>query len=245
MLLSISPDFADWPTGTSSNSPDLTPEALARFDVLLARGREQASKDCAAALPIFEQALEIDAGFAALHFDIADCARELGLSDRSRHHYRLASDLDRVPLGANTAYNEIIREVAESHGAIFVDAFALMEELSPDGLVGRQLCVDLVHPNLRAHQRIAEFIAERLRAEGQIEKSKSWFTNGFREKRAEAIFASNPDLVRREHLIRAFACILSLERSCALRSAVAVLEMTPDDPHAVELHRQALLLSER
>ncbi len=83
MLLSISQDFADWPPGTSASSPDLTAEVRARFDALLARGRERAMEDCTAALPIFEQTLEIDSGFAALHFELADCARELGPPERA------------------------------------------------------------------------------------------------------------------------------------------------------------------
>jgi lysophospholipase L1-like esterase len=239
MLLSISQDFADWPPGTSVPKKGLSHEQTAQFDELIGRGRTLADEDCEAALPLFEQALAIDTGFAALHFEIANCQRRMGQLDRAREHYRLASDLDRVPLGANTHYNEIIRDVAKSKGAYFVDIHALMERLSPGGLVGRDLFVDLLHPNLFAHQRIAEEIASVMSTAALIAPTSHWRSDEFVDPDAAGLLASNPDLVRGEHLVRAFACVLARQRDCALAATQALLSTDPDDERARQLQRQA------
>jgi hypothetical protein len=159
--------------------------------------------------------------------------------DRAREHFRLASDLDLVPLGANTSYNEIVREVAESNDSLFVDIFGLMERLSPGGVVGHDLFVDFVHPNLKAHQRIAEALAAALRSSGEIAPAGEWRSDAFVEESAESILAANPELVRGEHLVRAFVCVLTRDPECVLAATRAVLAEDPDNARAAELQAQA------
>jgi hypothetical protein len=52
---------------------------------------------------------------------VATCEWSLGRADDARERFRLASDLDRLPQGAPTSPNDIVREVAREDDAILVD----------------------------------------------------------------------------------------------------------------------------
>jgi hypothetical protein len=119
-------------------------------------------------------ALAIDDEYALLHYRIAGCQRALGRWDLARAQYRRASDLDRVPHGAPTWFNDWIRGIAERNGALVVDSDALLASASEHGLVGDDLINEFVHPNLRAHQLIAREIEEVLRGAGIPRPASDW-----------------------------------------------------------------------
>ena len=155
-------------------------------------------------------------------------------------HYRLASDLDRVPNGAPTRYNEILRGLASRHGTLLVDVEALLTAESPGGLVGDGWFTDLVHPNLRAHQHIAAAVAEVLRQSDVPESAPSWRRGAYREPEVETLYASEPSLRLGEWAIQASACMLTRRRECALENAEAVLAVQPDHPGALQVRAAAL-----
>lgn len=230
MLLTLSQDFADWPPGTSTNSPGLSPDDRERFDVTLERGRVLAKSDCAAAIPVLLEAIAIDSSFAMAHFEVADCYRKAGSPEAAREHYMLASDLDRVPLGANTDYNAIIEEVARRHETLFVDVYSLLEAKSPDGLVGRNFFVDFVHPDLRAHQLISEASFQSMRSAGLVAEHDAW-------QSTETVALDEPDdsLRAAEDLMRAVACGLTRRWDCARGELTKILEVDPTNAQAAQL----------
>jgi tetratricopeptide (TPR) repeat protein len=159
-LATLGQDLADWEPAASTHRPGLDPATLARWDDLVAAGKAaEARGQCADALRSWRSALEIDDAHAALHFAVATCERRLGRPDVARRHFALASDLDPVPQGAPSRYNELLRDLAVRRGAILVDSAAALEAAAPDGLVGSELFVDFIHPNLRGHGVIALAVA--------------------------------------------------------------------------------------
>ena len=191
-------------------------------------------------LASYRRALAIDDEYADLHFKIAQCERRLGRDETAYLHYRLASDADRVPHGAPTRYNGILRELAKAHGTLLVDVEALLTAESPGGLVGDSWFTDLMHPNLRAHQRITGAVAGALRESDVPESAGRWRRGAYREPDVDALYASEPSLRLKEWAIRAAACMLSRRRECALENAEAVLAVQPDHPGALQVRAAAL-----
>jgi lysophospholipase L1-like esterase len=225
MLLTLSQNFADWAPGASTHRAGLGADEAARFAARFEAGeRAREAGDCRAALRSFEEALAIDAEYAALHYAIAQCQRALGSWDEARRHYRLASDLDRVPYGAPIAFNDVVRRIAAAHDLLLVDVDALMLRESEHGLVGDDLFVEFAHPNLRANQRIAAEIASVLRAAGIPRPAPEW-RDGYADPAPEALHAANPDLRIREHEAVRFVCLLARRTSCVQEQDAALARL--------------------
>ena len=215
VFLTLSQNFADWSPGASSHRPDLGEEEAAGWQSHFAEGERAASAgDCRAALSAWDRALAIDDQHALLHYRIAGCQRTLGQFDLARTHYRRASDLDRVPHGAPTQFNEWIRRIAERSGALVVDTDALLESASEHGLVGDDLINEFVHPNLRAHQLIAEEIERVLRGAGIPRPENDWRTLEWVDPPPAQLVAENPSLRVREHEAIRFTCIIARRMDC-------------------------------
>jgi lysophospholipase L1-like esterase len=239
MLLSLSQNFADWPPGASRHAPDLTSTDLGAWKRWAAEGDARAADDCDAALDAWQRALAIDDAYASLHFRIASCWRKLGHLDRARESYRLASDLDRAPLGAPTRFNGILRELADEYGTLFLDVDAALREDDEDGLVGDDHIIDVMHPRLKTHMRIAREIAHALRREGVPVGREEWRTGAYREPDVESIYAAQPTLRTDEHLVRALMCYLGRRADCVREEVAAILVLEPDHPIARQLAKSA------
>jgi tetratricopeptide (TPR) repeat protein len=148
--------------------------------------------DCASALAAYEQALAIDDRHAELHYRVATCHRRVDRLEAARRHYRRASDLDPIPHGAPTRFNEILRKVADDHRALFVDVNAVLTRASGDSLVGDDLFTDFAHPNVRAHQLIAEAVALNLRGAGIPAPAGRWQRERYADRDPASLYAAEP-----------------------------------------------------
>jgi len=231
ILLTLSQNFSDWPPPLSTHRPDLDATELAAWERHVDDGHARLARDgCAAALPEFEQAAEIDAEYAELQFEIAGCLRELGRFEEARARYRLASDLDRVPQGAPTNFNTIIRRVAKSTGALLVDIDAVANDESGEHLVGDDLFTDFAHPRLRTHQLIASAIADAMRRADFPIASAQW-RQQYVDPDPEQMHRENPQLRVLELQSRLFACLLAPRDGCE-QEARQTLTLDPTNPIA-------------
>ncbi len=235
LFVTVAQNLADWAPGGSIHA-ELDAAALAAFDAAMAEGnRLAAGNDCAAGLPAYERALAIDDGFAAAHFARGTCLRTLGRFDAARAAFQRASDLDTVPQGIPSHFNDVVRDVARQSDELLVDAAARFERESPHGLVGDALFADFVHPNIHGHQLIAAAIAETLRAASLPAPADRWRVGAYVDPDPAALFAADPRLRMREHLVRALACDLALRVPCALAELDAVLAVDPQHEQALRL----------
>jgi lysophospholipase L1-like esterase len=228
VLVTLGQDLVDWSPGASTHRPGLRPEDLERWTERVEAGKRlQLQGRCLPALERWREALAIDDAYAELYFLVAGCERRLGRFDAARRHFTLASDLDRVPLGAPSRYNAILAELAERRGAIFVDAAAALEAASREGMVGQDLFVDFVHPNLRGHLVIADAIAARLR-ESSVPRPAAQWSQIPEPPALEEIYAARPDYRRREAEMALIACILVKRTHCADERARALQRIDPE-----------------
>lgn len=215
VFLTLVQNFADWSPGASTHRQGLGESEAAEWQARFAEGeRASAAGDCGAALAAWDRALAIDDEHALLHYRIAGCQRALGRWDLARAAYRRASDLDRVPHGAPTWFNDWIRDVAERSGALLVDTDAALAAASEHGLVGDDLINEFLHPNLLAHQRIAAEIAETLRNAGIPRPAGEWRTGAWVDPPPAQLVAENPSLRAREHESIRFTCVIARREDC-------------------------------
>jgi tetratricopeptide (TPR) repeat protein len=235
LLMTLSQNFADWAPGASAHRVDLSAGELDQWEMAVVAGDLAAERDCSTALSEYRKALDIDDQFADLHFRLARCERKLGRFDEARVHFRRASDLDRVPHGAPTRFNDIVREVAAQRGVRLADLDARLERESPGGLVGDDLFVDFVHPNLRGHQLAADEIARVMRESGIGAPRSAWDEQEFVDPTRAEMVAEDPAIELREELVRSFSCVLARRPDCAERHARAALAKDPANAEARRL----------
>ncbi len=224
-------NFADWAPGASSHRPDLGADELSEWSSLFEEGAHAANGgDCRGAVQLFERALAIDDEYAELHFRLAGCHRVEGAFEAASSHYRLASDLDRIPHGAPTYFNDVIRDVATERDLIFVDAAAALELAGEHGLVGDDLFVEFAHPNLRAQQLIAAEVESVLRKVGTPRPTEAWPELDWRDTPSDALVAADPSLRVREHEAIRFVCAIARRRGCAAEQKRVLDSLRPQSP---------------
>ncbi|MBW3534254.1 MAG: hypothetical protein KY453_03390 [Gemmatimonadetes bacterium] len=84
--------------------------------------------------------------------------------------YRRARDLDQLPFRAPSAINRVLREEAARRGAVVVDAEERLAAASPGGVVGADLMLEHLHPNLEGQLLLADAFYEALKEAGLPER---------------------------------------------------------------------------
>jgi tetratricopeptide (TPR) repeat protein len=228
VFLTLAQNLADWPPGTSIHPADWSGDDDARFEALVRSGDALAAASrFAAALETYREALALDGEYADTHYRIAQCLRALGRFEEALRHYRLASDLDRVPHGAPTRFNEVVRRVARRVGGVLVDVDGALVAAAAHGLPGDDLFVDFVHPNLRAHQLIARTVVEALRDAGLPSAGAAWDGAGYRDPDPADLLRETPELRERELEIQIFTCQLAAREACVAERAEALRAVAP------------------
>jgi lysophospholipase L1-like esterase len=229
MLLTLSQNFSEWEPAVSIHRPGMRPQDKVAWRSAVRAGDALAAHDCAAALAAWQRALALDDGYAGLQFKMAGCERALGRLEEARARFRLASDLDRLPQGASTSFNDILRDVAQHEGAILVDVDLVLSQASGPRLVGDDLFVDAMHPSVRAHQLIAQAVANAIRETGLAGPAVHWRNADYVDPDPdEAVLALDPELPTKVLLTRALAHQAAGRTRDALRTLQEAARQTHD-----------------
>jgi lysophospholipase L1-like esterase len=92
---------------------------------------------------------------AQARFQRARALESEGRFADARAEYIAAKDRDELRFRAPEAFNGVIREVAARHGATVVDVQGALAAASRDGIIGRELMLEHVHPNVEGYFRLA------------------------------------------------------------------------------------------
>jgi tetratricopeptide (TPR) repeat protein len=105
---------------------------------------------------------------ADLHFALASAYENTGNLDLAEQHYRLAKDYDLLRFRAPSAMNGVIRDLARESDAHLVDAHAQLVKRSGNGIIGNDLMLEHLHPNLEGYFAIADSFYNALRSSGVL-----------------------------------------------------------------------------
>lgn len=103
-----------------------------------------------------QQALATQADVASWHFQLAGLYRQDGGANQALAHYRLAREHDLLRFRAPLAINTTLARLSSDFNLPLVDAEALLRRQSPDGIIGKQLMLEHLHPNQLGYYWLAE-----------------------------------------------------------------------------------------
>jgi tetratricopeptide (TPR) repeat protein len=111
--------------------------------------------------------LEGDAtGAAKMAYDTAQDAEGAGKYEAARDGYAWARDLDPLRFRAPAVFNSMVAVQARRHGATLVDVHRRFVDASPHGLVGDNVLLEHVHPNLDGYFLLADAFVDAMVAAG-------------------------------------------------------------------------------
>lgn len=105
---------------------------------------------------------------ADLHFKIANLALQLQQASIAKKHFALAIEHDQLRFRAPSAMNDIIRKLATQYNAVLVDAENELTIRSPNGIVGSNMMLEHLHPNLQGYFVISNAFYDAIAANANI-----------------------------------------------------------------------------
>ena len=136
---------------------------------------------------------------AAWHFERGRALEKLGRYREARQAYLAAKDRDELRFRAPEEINAILREVAAEQGAHVVEVQEAFVRAARDGIVGHDLMLEHLHPNLDGYFVMADAFYEALREQGMI---GPWDAPVPREVARQEIPATEVDRLYGEYRIR-------------------------------------------
>lgn len=175
VLLTLVSNLRDFSPVRTGFSEDIDPERKQNLLEELKRGKEALDRGkYAEAVERFQHVVGQDPRYADAHFGLGRAFDHLEDWERAKAHYLLAREHDRLHLRACLKFNRIIEQVGAEEQVPVLDLVTEFERASPEGLVGEDLFLEHVHPNINGHLVIADSIARFLREKGYIRPRKEW-----------------------------------------------------------------------
>jgi len=165
VLCTVAVNLKDSAPFASMRRGDWTPTEESRWTERYAAGIAlEAEGRPAAAAERYGAALELDDGFADLHFRLARCYYAVEQYELARTHFIQACDLDALRFRADTTTNRIIRETAAALGPrihlVDVEQAFRDSEWTEHRITGGELLLEHCHMNFRGNYVAASVIYE-------------------------------------------------------------------------------------
>lgn len=162
VLCTVGCNLKNWGPHISGNRADLLEEERQAWQSHFEAGiAAEESGLYAQALDAYAEATAIDDTHAELTFRAGRCHCALGARERARQCFLRMLDLDRLQTWPNTRIDAVIGKVGAARagqGVYLADAAGYLAERSVDGLPGRELFCDSVHPSFTGHYEIARAV---------------------------------------------------------------------------------------
>ncbi|MBT0586461.1 SGNH/GDSL hydrolase family protein [Alteromonas oceanisediminis] len=110
---------------------------------------------------------------AELHFTLAQALFSAQLPELAKHHYRQAKEHDLLRFRAPEAINQVIRRLARREGVYLVDTQHALAQRSEHNVIGNNLMLEHLHPNLQGYFVIANTFYEAI-AGNPVFKPERW-----------------------------------------------------------------------
>jgi tetratricopeptide (TPR) repeat protein len=174
VLSTVGVNLKDCAPFASLHRPDLSEAGLKEWQRWFAAGTNaQAGGDFRRAATAYEQAEQMDDGFAELRFRRGQCALALQEAGAAQTEFAAARDLDALRFRCDRRLNEIIRRQA-AEGVALADGERALAEASPTGLPGAELFYEHVHLNFEGNYVLARAVAEKVEEVLRLAASAPW-----------------------------------------------------------------------
>lgn len=121
------------------------------------QGRQsEETADFEKALQFYQQTVALDSMPAKVWYRMARCYEAQGDFTNARENYKRARDFDALRFRASSEFNDIIRRECSLQSVPCVDLEKYFEHHSPNGLIGNELILEHLHPNVTGYFLIAE-----------------------------------------------------------------------------------------
>ena len=128
-----------------------------------------------------EEALALDDGAASVHFALGRLFANQGDYAAARLAYLEARDRDQLRFRAPQSFNRIIRAVAAEQGARVVKVEASLLDHAAHGIIGNELMLEHLHPNLGGYFLLADAYYQALLDDGipgpavqRVSREQAW-----------------------------------------------------------------------
>lgn len=175
----------------SENQTGLSKMELEKFEKewsLIESGKVDEHKE----LEILQKMVKLHPRHAGLQYRVGQRYQLAGDFTKAKQHLVQAKDQDICPLRIVEPMYKVIEDVRAEFDPIFVDVKSKFEQHAKDQIPGRELLVDHVHPSIRGHQLIAEFIFDEMVARQVIEPVENF--EALKSERIQAHLSSLPHL---------------------------------------------------
>ena len=162
-------NLKDSPPFKSDFAADLSASDRQRIVELWEEAGRVDSSDPQAKARLLHAAAAIDDSHAGLLYLLGDCYERMGRSTEARKWFVLAKEADICPLRILEPMHDLIAELAAANRVPLVDAMAIVEKCTDDGIAGDEWLLDHVHPTIAAHQLIAESLYKEMEAMGMVQ----------------------------------------------------------------------------
>ena len=145
------PPFVSFHNGSLSDSLKRQSEKLYRSGL----GKID-NNEYEAAISDLTGSLSIDSLPADVHYSLAKCYEYMGKYDQAERQYSIAADLDGLRFRAPSVFNSIIFKLGRQFKVPVADVKKLFKQNSDEGIIGSDLLVDHVHPNIHGYFLLAK-----------------------------------------------------------------------------------------
>ncbi|NJO01184.1 MAG: hypothetical protein HC880_05315 [Bacteroidia bacterium] len=110
-----------------------------------------------------------DSTYALAHYYLANLLYNQQDFNQAKKHYWLAKEHDLLRFRAPEQMNQIIETLSKTHPHCFlVDMQAAFKAQSPQGIIGKELMLEHLHPNYQGYYLMAETFANALKTQRMI-----------------------------------------------------------------------------
>ncbi len=128
-------------------------------------------KDTLTALRLFAQACKLDSTYAECQFKMGEISFAKKDYKLAKRFFTNAKELDQLRFRAPEIFNQIITKAAAAHpNVLLADVSSAFDSVSPRHIVGEELLLEHVHPNLNGYYLMAETYFKSLKTLSVFEK---------------------------------------------------------------------------
>ena len=172
VFVRMSSNLRDCPPFKSEHAPDVSAADEQQWQKEFALADR--AKKPADALQHYRKCESIAEEHALLAFRIARTLDRLNRADEAAEYYLKAREWDICPLRLTEPLDQALLAVTKDTQTPLVDIRSEIESRAMDGIPGNDWFMDHVHPNITAHQRIGQLLAEKLIEMKVVKDNPDW-----------------------------------------------------------------------